>query len=163
MAVKILSPIIQNGRDSTSEKISQSFLDECLILAQARHPNICLFMGASFDPPQRAIITEFVARGSLWDALRCDSKELFPDYNCVQKLGRMFWPNWAVNRVLEGTCRGLLYLHKHTPPIIHRDLKSANLLLTEAFQVKICDFGLARLRNLTQVNLGLNMTCSLLC
>ena len=61
------------------------------------------------------------------------------------------WPVGILRRILEGTCRGLVYLHSHSPPIIHRDLKSANLLLDETFNVKICDFGLARLRDYNTV------------
>lgn len=58
------------------------------------------------------------------------------------------WPSWAIRKVLDGTCKGLIYLHSNTPsPIIHRDLKSANILLDDSFNVKICDFGLARLRD----------------
>jgi serine/threonine protein kinase len=107
-------------------------------------------MGASFIPPQRAIITEFVDRGSLWDALRQDNSTLFTgrQETIFSPVG-LHWPEWAIRRVLEGACMGLSYLHGHTPPILHRDLKSANLLLTESFQVKICDFGLARLRSLS--------------
>lgn len=47
------------------------------------------------------------------------------------------WPWWAIRRVLDDTCRGLVYLHSHNPPIIHRDLKSANLLLDDSFHVKV--------------------------
>lgn len=40
------------------------------MLAALRHPNVCLFMGACVVPPNRAIVTELVSRGSLWEALR---------------------------------------------------------------------------------------------
>lgn len=70
------------------------------------------------------------------------------------------WPVGIMRRVLEGTCRGLVYLHRHSPPIIHRDLKSANLLLDETFNVKICDFGLARLRD---YNTGMSTAHFLYC
>jgi serine/threonine protein kinase len=46
------------------------------------------------------------------------------------------------------------YLHRHDPPIIHRDLKSANLLVDDTFNVKICDFGLARLKAFTNTMTG---------
>lgn len=51
----------------------------------------------------------------------------------------------SIIQVAEGVACGMNYLHSHEPfPILHRDLKSANLLLDESFNVKICDFGLAR-------------------
>lgn len=103
---------------------------------------MCLFLAACLDPPNRAIVTELVTRGSLWDALRQPGL-------LAGAADGAHWPAWAMRRVLDGTCRGLVYLHSHQPPIIHRDLKSANLLLDDSFNVKICDFGLARLRDYT--------------
>lgn len=43
------------------------------MLAALRHPNVCLFMGACMVPPNRAIVTELLTRGSLWEALRADT------------------------------------------------------------------------------------------
>lgn len=106
-------------------------------------------MGANLKPPNRAIVTELVSRGSLWDVLRMQN--LFPGYS-----GQSHWPNMVIRRVLEDTIRGLNYLHGNDPPIIHRDLKSANLLLDDSFHVKICDFGLARIRDYS-VNLTANV------
>ena len=124
------------------------------MLAGLRHPNVCLFMAVCLQAPQRAIVTELVSRGSVWDVLR--NRQVFQDHrNTRAQQGTAcllaHWPWWAVRRVLDGTLRGLVYLHTNPKPIIHRDLKSANLLLDDSFNVKICDFGLARLRDLEQV------------
>eukprot|EP01116_Phalansterium_solitarium_P008208 TRINITY_DN2170_c0_g1_i1.p1 TRINITY_DN2170_c0_g1~~TRINITY_DN2170_c0_g1_i1.p1 ORF type:complete len:192 (+),score=42.35 TRINITY_DN2170_c0_g1_i1:257-832(+) len=59
---------------------------------------------------------------------------------------RSFDLSWSlIIRIAMDVARGMNYLHKCTPIIIHRDLKSHNLLVDETFKVKVCDFGLARL------------------
>lgn len=52
------------------EAVLRAFEDEVDVFARLRHPNICLFLGACLAPPTRAIVTELVARGSLWEVLR---------------------------------------------------------------------------------------------
>lgn len=127
-----------------------------------RHPNICLYMGACLTPPNRAIITELAANGSLWDALRLP---LSAPYAVSDGTTRTAWPlslyeshanpplppkgTWPwvlVKRVACGAARGMTYLHSGTPPVLHRDLKSANLLLDDSYAAKVCDFGLSRLK-----------------
>lgn len=67
VAVKVLSATC--GNNANEEEI-RAFTDEVQMLAHLRHPNICLFLGASLKPPNRFIVTELISRGSLWDALR---------------------------------------------------------------------------------------------
>lgn len=61
-----------HGRDLDDE-LAADFSAEVLMLAALRHPNVCLFMGACVVPPNRAIVTELLTRGSLWEALRDDA------------------------------------------------------------------------------------------
>ena len=54
---------------------------------------------------------------------------------------------WSlIKKVAQGAARGMNYLHSGSPPILHRDLKSANLLLDECYNAKIADFGFSRLK-----------------
>jgi hypothetical protein len=74
VAVKMLNNLMlpTNGSAALPEQVQllNAFEEEVTMLAQLRHPNICLFLGVCLEPPHRAIVTELVSRGSLWDCLR---------------------------------------------------------------------------------------------
>lgn len=69
VAVKLLTYVTRSP-DRDDLGLLAAFEEEVFMLAQLRHPNICLFLGVCLESPQRAIVTELVPRGSLWDALR---------------------------------------------------------------------------------------------
>jgi len=95
--------------------------------ANLKHENIVEFIGASAAP--MAIVTEWVGRGSLYDIIH-KAPELIRDD----------WPR-RIDLML-GVARGMAYLHSQD--IMHRDLKSGNVLVTQNWVVKIADFGLSR-------------------
>lgn len=66
--------------------------------------------------------------------------------------------------VLTDVARGLVFLHSQTPPVVHRDLKSGNVFVTQSWQGKLGDFGLARTQKHTIGQFSLvNMVCDFLC
>ena len=103
-------------------------------MKRLRHPNILLFMGAVTSPERLCIVTEFLPRGSLFRLLQRNSSKL----------------EWRrrVHMALD-IARGVNYLHHLNPPIVHRDLKSSNLLVDKNWTVKVGDFGLSRLKHET--------------
>ncbi|KAH1115564.1 hypothetical protein J1N35_008942 [Gossypium stocksii] len=102
------------------------------IMRKLRHPNVLLFMGAVYSQERLAIVTEFLPRGSLFKALHKNNQALD-----VKRRVRM---------ALD-VARGMNYLHHRNPPIVHRDLKSSNLLVDRNWNVKVGDFGLSRWKN----------------
>lgn len=127
VAVKILME-----QDFHPERLKE-FLREVAIMRSLRHPNIVLLMGAVTQPPNLSIVTEYLSRGSLYRLLhRHGARENLDER---RRLSMAF-----------DVAKGMNYLHKRNPPIVHRDLKSPNLLVDKKYTVKVCDFGLSRLK-----------------
>ncbi|PON36339.1 Serine/threonine protein kinase [Parasponia andersonii] len=127
VAVKILME-----QDFHPERLNE-FLREVAIMKRLRHPNIVLFMGAVTQPPNLSIVTEYLSRGSLYRLLhKPGAREILDERRRL---------NMAYD-----VAKGMNYLHRRNPPIVHRDLKSPNLLVDKKYTVKVCDFGLSRLK-----------------
>ncbi|GJM97597.1 hypothetical protein PR202_ga14533 [Eleusine coracana subsp. coracana] len=116
---------------SACERRERDFLAELGTVGHARHPNVCGLLGCCVDQ-DLYLVFGFSRRGSVSANLHDD--EAAP---------AMAWA--ARQGIAVGTARGLEYLHKGCQRrIIHRDIKSSNVLLTDDFQPQISDFGLAK-------------------
>ncbi|GMJ12301.1 hypothetical protein like AT3G06620 [Hibiscus trionum] len=120
-----------------SDDVIISFKQEVSLMKRLRHPNVLLFMGAVTSPQRLCIVTEFLSRGSLFHLLQKNAAKL----------------EWRrrVHMALD-IARGMNYLHHYNPPIVHRDLKSSNLLVDKNWTVKVGDFGLSRLKHATYLS-----------
>lgn len=113
---------------------TQEFMMEVLMLSLLHHPNLVSLIGYCVDGDQKLLVTEFMPEGNLEDHLF----DIGPDKKPL---------TWSTRiKIAAGAARGLEYLHcKASPPVIYRDLKSANILLDANFNPKLSDFGLAKL------------------
>ena len=135
VAVKTL----KGGGPSLNPKEVEKFSKEVSILRSLHHPNLVLFLGACLAP-KLCMVSEFMFGGSLYEMLY--KKKRIPD------------PQKRLNLVLD-IARAMAYLHNCKPAIIHRDLKSLNILLDEkGDHAKVCDVGLARFKNEEQTITG---------
>uniref|UniRef100_A0A6N2LPW4 non-specific serine/threonine protein kinase n=1 Tax=Salix viminalis TaxID=40686 RepID=A0A6N2LPW4_SALVM len=133
VAVKILEE-----QEFHAERFEE-FLSEVAIMKRLRHPNIVLFMGAVNQPPNLSIVMEYLSRGSLNKLLHMPDAALILDER--RRLNMAY-----------DAAKGMNYLHQFRPPIVHRDLKSLNLLVDSTYTVKICDFGLSRSKAKTYIS-----------
>ncbi|XP_065020689.1 probably inactive leucine-rich repeat receptor-like protein kinase At5g06940 [Musa acuminata AAA Group] len=103
---------------------------EIKILAKARHRNLTKLLGFCYSKGTILLIFEYLRKGSLGDALR--------------RPGFSF--EWSLRLKLAiGSAQGLLYLHKdYVSQILHRNMKSNNILIGDDFEPKVSDFGLDR-------------------
>jgi len=110
------------------KEMESSFRSEVVRLCKLRHPNVLSFYGAVMRPPLLCIVAEL---------MHCDMRHFLKVEASSATLER---------RILLaiGAACGMVYLHEQTPPIVHRDVKPENFLLTKGGDVKVCDFGLAR-------------------
>ena len=132
-AGKKIHEVLLDAGNAGIENIADKYVQECQLMSDLRHPNITLFLGVCFLPnSQLPMLVMERLEGSLDDLL-----EAVSDISLVLK-----------RSTLEDVARGLLYLHKHNPQVIHRDLTAKNVLLTSSLVAKITDFGNARIVNL---------------
>ncbi|KAI4367066.1 hypothetical protein MLD38_022847 [Melastoma candidum] len=108
------------------------FKNEIELLSRVHHKNLVGLVGFCFEQGEQLLVYEFLPNGNLKDTLTGNSGI------------RLDWPRRL--RVALGAARGLAYLHELAdPPIIHRDIKSTNILLDEDLNAKVSDFGLSKL------------------
>ncbi|KAI3432561.1 hypothetical protein D9Q98_004110 [Chlorella vulgaris] len=142
VAVKVLVNPAEIGAGLELPELTMSELQkESGVMARMRHPNIVSFMGLCALPP--CILTEYCSRGSLFELLH--KPDAAPHLT------------WAVRLSMAmDAARGLLYLHSRSPPIIHRDIKSPNLLVDEHWRLKVADFNLSKILSTAQTGSSVN-------
>ncbi|XP_042033340.1 serine/threonine-protein kinase STY46-like [Salvia splendens] len=124
VAVKVLRS------EHLNNSLEAEFAQEVAILRQVQHDNVVRFVGACTKLPHLCIVTEYMPRGSLYEYLHKNHPSL--------KLPQLL--KFAID-----VCKGMEYLHQKD--VIHRDLKTANLLMDSSSVVKVADFGVARFQN----------------
>ena len=132
-AGKKIHEILLNVGNIGMEQIVAKYMQECQLMSELRHPNIILFLGICLIPNcQLPLLVMEKLDGSLDDV--------------PQSVPHI--PLSLKQSMLEDVARGLLYLHMHNPPVIHRDLTAKNVLLTSSFMAKITDLGNSRIVDL---------------
>ena len=117
----------------------RQFEEDRRLLGQMRHPNIVQFLGVYFEQGMQVpiLIMEFMPTTLS---------------SCIEKNGIL--RSELSYSILYDVALGLNYLHSYVPPIIHRNLSSSNVLLASNMKVKISDLGVAKIVNLTPLQVS---------
>ncbi|KAI3713986.1 hypothetical protein L1987_72575 [Smallanthus sonchifolius] len=112
----------------------KEFRVEVEAIGHVRHKNLVRLLGYCIEGTQRMLVYEYVDNGNLEQWLHGDTREC----------GALTWE--ARMKVLLGIAKALAYLHEAIEPkVVHRDIKSSNILIDHDFNGKLSDFGLAKL------------------
>ena len=117
-----------NSRDASDLKFKQQLENEIAIVKDLKHPRIVTYLGHDYQDECLYIYLEYMAGGSLSQALT--------QFGCFEEPLVLSY----AKEILEG----LEYLHTHDPPVVHRDIKGGNVLVDLECHAKLSDFGCSK-------------------
>jgi guanylate cyclase len=116
---------------SRKKDISRDVMKEMRLLRELRHDNINSFIGACVEPTSLLLVTDYCAKGSLYDII--ENEDI--------KLDKMF-----IASLVHDLIKGMLYIH-NSMLVCHGNLKSSNCVVTSRWVLQVTDFGLAEMRH----------------
>ncbi|XP_031110807.1 calmodulin-binding receptor-like cytoplasmic kinase 2 [Ipomoea triloba] len=119
-------------KDNYDNRLTAEFKNEIMVLSKIEHLNLVRYYGYLEHRDEKIIVVEYVSNGTLREHL--DGAQ----GKCLEMAERL--------DIAIDVAHAITYLHMYTdPPIIHRDIKSTNIFITDNFHAKVSDFGFARL------------------
>jgi len=112
---------------TVTELVMQDLAKEIESFRHLRHKRLVRFIGACLEMPHLCLVTEYMPGGSLHHLLHVRKLQL---------------PRLHSTNMCLQVADGVMYLHSQNPTVVHRDLKSLNIVLDLSLNIKICDFGL---------------------